>query len=337
MPVLSTTHPTMADLAKTIGPDGNVMPIAEILHETNEVMTDMVWIEGNLATGHRTLQRTGIPEPTIRMLNKGIPPVKAETVPIEDQCAIFEALNEVDVEVADLYANPAAYRMGEATATIEGFTQTMADNVFYGNESTDIAKFTGFAPRFNTRNAAVPSARNVIHGGGSGSDNASIWLIGWGPNSVHGIYPKGSKAGLQQQDHGKVWSENFGGTGLRAQVYRTHFQWKCGLTVRDWRYVVRIANIDVSDLTKNAATGADLIDLMAQALNKIPSRNMVRLAWYAGETVKGFISRQARYAPNVQLSVKEVVTDAGMIVDMVGGVPLRRVDQLLDTEATVAS
>lgn len=336
MPVLATTHPTMADVAKQIGPDGNVMPIAEILNETNEIMDDMVWIEGNMATGHRTLQRTGIPEPTIRLLNKGIPPAKAETVPIEDQCAIFENLNEVDVEVADLYANPAAYRMSEATATIEGFTQSVSENVFYGNEAVDIAKFTGFAPRFNTLSAAVPSSRNLINAGGAGSDNASIWLVGWGPNSVHGIYPKGTQAGLQQKDHGKVWSENFGGTGLRAQVYRTHFQWKAGLTVRDWRYIVRICNIDVNELTKDAATGADLIDLMASALQKIPSRKMVRLAWYAGETVRGYISRQARYAPNVQLSMKEVVNEAGMITDMVGGVPLRRVDQLLETEAAVA-
>lgn len=337
MAVLATTHPTMVDIAKTIGPDGNVMPIAEILHESNEIMADMVWLEGNLPTGHRSLQRTGIPEPTIRMLNKGIPPVKAESVPIEDQCAIFEALNEVDVEVADLYANPAAYRMSEASATIEGFAQSITENVFYGNETTDIAKFTGLGPRFNTLpTTAVPSSRNVITGGGAGSDNSSIWLVGWGPNSCHGIYPKGTRAGLQQQDHGKVWSENFGGTGLRAQVYRTHFQQKAGLTVRDWRYVVRICNIDISALTKDAATGADLIDLIAQALNKIPSRKNVRLALYANETVKGFISRQARYAPNVQLSYKETLDTAGMVVEMVGGVPLRRVDQLLETEAAVA-
>lgn len=336
MAVLATTHPTMADIAKQIGPDGGIMQIGEVLNQTNELLNDMVWLPGNLTTGHRGLVRTGIPAPTWMLLNAGIPPSKAETVAIEDQCAMLGNYHEVNKELADLYPSPAQYRMTEAQAIIEGFGQEVAQNVFYGNEAADAKKFTGFAPRLNTVNAAVPSSRNIVDAGGAGSTNASIWLVGWGPLTCHGIYPKNSKAGLDHQDLGEATSENFGGTGLRAQIYRSYFNWKVGLHVRDWRYIVRIANIDVNLLTKDAATGPDLYDLMAQALVKVPSRNSARFAWYANQTVIGYLGRQARFAKNVLLSMAEMKDSTGVTTGhSVGGIPVRRVDQLLSSEARV--
>ncbi len=337
MAVLATTHPTMADLAKQIGPDGSAMQIAEILNQTNEVMNDAVWLPGNLTTGHRGLVRTGIPAPTWMLLNYGIPPTKSETAPIEDQCALLGAYHEVAQELADLYPNPAMYRMTEADAIIEGFGQEIAQNIFYGNEAANANKFTGFAPRFNTLSNTVPSSRNVISAGGSGSNNASIWLVGWGPLTTHMIYPKNSKAGLNHEDLGKQTSENFGGTGLRMQIYRSYFSQKVGLHVRDWRFIVRIANIDVTALTTDAATGPDLYDLMAQALAKIPTRANARFAWYTNQTIIGFLGRQARFAKNVLMSMTEMKDAAGVTTGhAVGGIPVRRVDQLLITETTIS-
>lgn len=337
MSVNATTHPTLLDVSKLIGPDGGIMQIGEVLNQTNEILHDMVWLPGNLTTGHRGLVRTGIPAPTWMLLNAGIPPSKAETVAIEDDCALLGNYNEVAKELADLYPSPAQYRMQEAQATIEGFGQEVAQNVFYGNEAADAKKFTGFTPRFNTLSASVPSSRNVISAGGSGSTNTSLWLIGWGPLTAHGIYPKNSKAGLDHQDLGEATSENFGGQGLRMQIYRSYFSWKVGLHVRDWRYAVRIANIDVTALTKDAATGPDLYDLMAQALAKVPSRHGARFAWYGNQTIISFLGRQARFAKNVQLSMSEMKDAAGMTTGhSVGGIPVRRVDQLLNTEATVS-
>ena len=222
MSTLSTIHPTLLDVTKRLDPNGKIDTIAELLTQTNEVLDDMVFIEGNLPTGHRTTIRTGLPTPTWRKLYGGVQPTKSLTAQITDSCGMLEAYAEVDKALADLNGNSAAFRLSEDRAHIEGMNQEMAGTLFYGNEGTEPEAFTGFGPRFNSLSAANSS--NIITGGGSGADNNSIWLVVWGANTVHGIFPKGSKAGLSMQDKGQVTIENVDGNGGRMEGYRTHYK-----------------------------------------------------------------------------------------------------------------
>lgn len=335
MAVLATTNPTLGDLAKRLDPDGAISTIVEILNQTNEVLMDMGWTEGNLPTGHRTTIRTGLPTPTWRKLYGGVQPTRSTTVQVTDNCGMLEAYAEVDKALADLNGNTAAFRLSEDRAHIEAMSQEMASTLFYGNEGTEPEAFTGLAPRFNSRTASTAqSADNVIHAGGSGADNTSMWLVVWGENTVQGIYPKGSRAGLATKDMGEVTIENVDGSNGRMQAYRTHYRWDCGLTVRDWRYIVRIANIDVSDLTKDAASGADLLDLVAQALELPPSLSAGRPVFYCNRTIRSFLRRQQVRHPKVQIGTEMV---AGKQVTMIDGIPVRRCDAILNTEAVVST
>ena len=207
--------------------------------------------------------------------------------------------------------------------------QTMATTLFYGDSSADPEKFMGLAPRYNSLSAE--NAMNIIDAGGTGSDNASIWLIVWGPNTCHTIFPKGSAAGLQSRDLGEHTLTD--AAGGRYQGYRTHYKWDIGAVLRDWRYVVRIANIDVSDLTKNAASGADLIDLMTQALELVPNVGMGRPAFYMPRKLRSFLRRQI--TNKVAASTLTMEEIAGKKVVAFDGVPCRRTDALLLTEARV--
>lgn len=333
MAVLATTNPTLADLAKRLDPNGTISTIVEILNQNNEVLDDMPWMEGNLPTGHRSTIRTGIPAPTWRKLYGGVQPSKSTTTQVTDNCGMLENYAETDKKIADLNGNTAAFRLSEERPMIEGISQELAKTLFYGNEGTLPESFTGLAPRFNSRLAATAqSADNVLHGGGSGSTNTSIWLVVWGEQSVTGIYPKASKAGLEHQDLGEVTVENVDGANGRMQAYRSHYKWECGLSVRDWRYIVRIANVDVSALTKDASAGADLLDLVAQAFEQVPSLSAGRPAIYCNRTIKSFLRRQQKNSKNVQISMDQV---AGKRVMMLDEVPVRRCDALLNTEATV--
>lgn len=329
---LATTHPTLLDFAKRLDPDDKIARIIEILNETNEVLDDMVMIEGNLLTGHQTTIRTGIPLPTWRKLYGGVQPSKSTVVQVQDSCGMMENYAEVDKALADLNGNSNAFRLSENRPILEGFNQELASSLFYANEDTEPEAFTGLAPRFNS--LAAENGQNIISGGGAGADNTSIWLIVWGESTVHGIYPKGSKAGFQMNDKGQVTIENVDGAGGRMEAYRTHYRWDTGLTVRDWRFVVRIANIDVSDLTKDAATGADLIDLMTQALEVVQSLSMGRPAFYVNRKIRSFLRRHmVAKVKNSTLSMDEV---AGKRVLTFDGVPVRRCDAILNTEAVVS-
>jgi len=331
MAVLGTNNPTLADLAKVTDPDGSIADVVEILNETNEILLDMTWLEGNLTTGHRTSIRSGLPSPTWRKLYGGVQPTKSRAVQVTDTCGMLEDYAEVDKALVDMAGDPAAFRLQEDRPHIEGMNQEIAETLFYGDEATAPEEFTGFAPRYSDLSAA--NADNIIDASGTGSDNASIWLICWSPMTCHGIIPKGSTAGLQQRDLGEVTIEDQDGSNGRMQAYRTHYRWDAGLSVRDWRYVVRIANIDRSDLTVDLSTGADLNDLMHQAWTEIPNTSMGRCVWYMDKTVLSFLRRQTSNAvANSTLSVDMV---GGTMQTSWGGIPIRRCDALSINEARV--
>ena len=333
MATLGVTAPTLLDLMKKLNPQGGIDSIAEILAETNEVIEDMQWIEGNLPTGHRTTVRSGLPDATWRKLNYGVQPSKSTTVQVTDNCGMLEAYAEVDKSLADLNGNTAAFRLSEDQAFIQGLNKEFASTLIYGNEGTEPEAFTGLAPRFNLASAA--NGDNIIKAD-SGADNAtgqsSIYLVGWGANTVHGIYPKGSMAGLHTQDLGE--QTLFDAAGGKYQGYRTHYKWDCGLTVRDWRYVVRICNIEVANLVKNAATGSDLIDCMTQALELIPNMGMCTPVFYCSRTVCSVLRRQI--ANKVASSTLTMDTVAGKRVIAFDRVPVKRCDAILNTEGSLA-
>jgi hypothetical protein len=331
MATLSTIHPTLLDVAKRLDPDGKIDTIVEILAETNEVLEDMVWMEGNLPTGHRTTIRSGLPAPTWRKLYGGVQPTKSRTVQVTDTCGMLEAYAEVDKALADLNGNTAAFRLSEDRAHIEGMNQEFASSLFYASEATAPEEITGFAPRYNSLSAE--NGQNIVQNSSiEGNDNASVWLICWGENTVHGIYPKGSIGGLQMTDKGQVTIENVDGSGGRMEAYRTHYRWDCGLSVRDWRYVVRI-QYDQEDLVNDAASGPDLIDLMTQALDVPPNLTLGRPAFYMNRRARSFLRRQL--VEKVAASTLTMEQIGGKQVMSFAGIPVRRCDALLNNEAVV--
>ncbi|MFU6609856.1 major capsid protein [Pseudomonas aeruginosa] len=333
MATIGNTVPTLLDVAKRLNPDGGgIMPIAELLSQENEMLLDMPWYEGNLPTGSRISTRTGLPSVIYRKLNSGVPPSKATTAQVDEACGIMEARGQVDVDLAMLNGNTAGFRLSESKAFMESMNQAMQRGVLYGNTDVTPEAFTGIAPRFNTvSTATAATAANVIDAGGTGSTNTSIWLIGWGENTVHGIYPKGSQAGLVHKDLGE--GDAFDENGNRFRALMDQYQWKAGIAVKDWRYIVRIANIDVSTLTKNAASGADIIDLMTQALELIQGLTGVTPVFYVSRRIRSFLRRQT--VNKVASSTLTYENVAGKPALMFGEVPVRRVDAILNTEARV--
>ena|SRR3990167_2405709 len=333
MAVLTATHPTLMDVAKRLDPKGNIDSIVEMLSMTNGVLDDMVWIEGNLPTGHRTTVRTGLPAPTWRKLYGGVQPAKSTTAQVTDNCGMLEAYAEIDKALADLNGNAAQFRLSEDRAFIEGMNQEFASTLFYGNEGSEPEAFTGFGPRFNSQSAA--NGENILTSAATpdSTDNTSIWLVVWGPNTVHGIYPKGSKAGLTQTDKGQVTIEDAtGSNGGRMEAYRTHYRWDCGLTVRDWRYIVRI-NYDLEDVIAAASSGPVLSELMGKAIRRIPSLAMGRPAFYCNRDSFDAIELQANNKAN--MAFNNIVDAQGKQVTAFRGIPIRQCDSILSNESGI--
>jgi len=334
MAALTATDLTLLDWAKRLDPNGTVPKIVELLAQMNEILIDMVWREGNLPTGHRTTVRTGLPAVFWRLLNQGVLGSKSTTAQIDEQCGMLEAWSEVDKDLALLNGNVNAFRLSEASAFLEAMNQEMTRVLFYGNGGVSPEQFTGLSTRYSLSTAGNGS--HVLKAGGVGADNASMWLVVWGENTITGIFPKGSKAGLIHEDKGEQILQNAGGvTGAKMVALVDRFQWKGGIALKDWRYVVRICNIDVSDLVANAGAQAALLTLMAKAVHRPPSLQVGRPVFYANRTVLEFLDIQTTAAVSAGAGITFENVD-GARKYMFRGIPIRTVDQLLETEALVA-
>lgn len=335
---------TLLDFAKSIDPDGNTATVVELLQQTNEALLDMQFIEGNLPTGHRTTVRVGLPTVVWRQLYGGVPPSKTVRAQVDETIGMLETRSEVDVDAANLNGNIEQFRLSESKAFVEGMNQAAALTLFYGDVTINPERFTGLSPRYSSLSAG--NAQNIIDAGGTGSNNSSVWLIVWSPETVTGIFPKGSKAGLIHEDLGII--DAFDGSNNRYRAYADRWQWKLGLAVRDWRYAVRICNIKMDDLlaqtgTQAASAATALMKLMLKAMARIPAMGMGRPVFYANRTVKEMLSIAALDKSNNAIKITDAVNQFGTVapgsvnngVLTFFGVPVRTVDQLLSTEARV--
>lgn len=333
MALLSTNALTLADWAKRLDPDGRVPVVAELLSQSNEILQDAKFMEGNLPTGHRVTIRTGLPAVYWRSINQGVPGSKSTTAQVDEAVGMLEAYCRVDKDLAELNGNSAQFRLSEDVAFLEAMNQAQASTMFYGNPATDPRQYLGLAPRFGAISGAGNS-QNILDAGGTASNNTSIWLCVWGDNTVFCTFPKGSKAGLIHEDQGVLTV--YDSSNNPYQAYQTRYQWKNGLVVKDWRYIVRICNINTANLVANTAA-ADLIALMSRALDRIPNFGMGNASFYMNRTVYSILRLQALQKSNYALNVESALNQFGTPQTWLNfeGVPLRRVDQLLNTEARV--
>jgi hypothetical protein len=340
---------SLADWARRTDPNGNIADIAEMLSQCNEIYSDMLWREGNMPTGHKFTIRTGLPQGTWRQLYQGVAYTKSTTAQAEEGVGMLEAYSLADKELAELDGNVKAFRMSEDDAHLEGLSQQMATNLIYGNTNINPQRFNGFSMRYPTvLTTTAANAANVLDGGGTGSSNASMWLIGWGDRTCFGIFPKGGKAGLTFEDKGDT-VPGYDSLNQRFEAYTSYFKWVAGLCVKDWRYVVRVANLDTTTAGLAGATPPDLFALLSKAVMRFPALTKrvsgvtttdapddtvpgTNPAIYVNRTVREYMDIQAIRDKNVLLKPTEY---AGQPIVEFRGVPIRINDVQLNSEARV--
>ncbi|HEX8577987.1 MAG TPA: hypothetical protein VF655_00145 [Allosphingosinicella sp.] len=343
MPARNGTVATLVDVTAGYGEDGASQgTIAEILTKENAILEDMTWKEGNLLTGERTWARTGKPGVAWRRYNQGVPRSKGTAGSVDEASAQLAATSQMDRSLAILGGNPAQARVNFAKPFFEAMNDEMSETVFYGNSFYESKEFTGLAPRYNS--FAGPTGDYIIDAGGTGNDNRSIWVVNWDPEAITGIFPKGSKAGLLHMDMTKGREAGPDGwpvgdivhdeAGNGYPAYTDYFQWDAGLAVKDHRHAVRIANIDFSLLTKDRSTGADLEDLLVQAIERIKATGS-NAAIYAPKPLSGMLRRQALTDTRAGRGLLGFDQIGGRRVTVFDGLPIRPVDALNVDEARV--
>jgi hypothetical protein len=328
MATLGAEYLTLADWGKRIDSDGKISRIAEFLNQRIPILQDLPFIEANDVLGHRCTVRTGLPTAAWKKLNRGVAFTKSRTAQVTESIGIQEQRSALDEDHPGVDMDLGALRLSEAAPHVESIGQEFSDSFFYGTTDTAPEEIMGLAPRYNSLSAN--NAQNIIDGGGTGSDNSSIWLLGLSPETICGIFPKGSRAGITHTDLGKTQITDTDGNWYTA--YLDQWKMKAGVCVKDWRYAVRIANIDVSNAVADSSA-ADLAELMITALNTIEGLNAGRTYFYMNRTLKNVLDLQR--LRNIRTGGMTYRDVDGKMIPHFQDVPIHVTDSLTETEAQI--
>lgn len=310
---------TLVELAKRTN-NGNLLTIAEVMDETNEILTDAVWQESNQLTSNIITRRHSLPSGSWRKFNAGVDTESSGTNQVIEAIGMLESYSEVDKKLVDIAPNSKQFRSDEDIGFVEGMNQNLADTIIYGNMGTHPERFYGALTRYNDL-----ACSNVFSAGGSGSDLTSVLVIQWGVRRVFLTYPKNSKSvGIQARDLGEHTATD--SSSKKYQVYRTHFSIDVGLCIRDERCVQRQCNIESAGSSNNFSD-----DKLIEMLNNLPYKGAGAVI-YCNTTVKTQMDIDAKDKTNVNYTSKDAW---GVPTTHFRGVPVRQVDAILNTESAV--
>lgn len=340
MAALGAELVTLADVAKS--KDKQIGKVAEVLVQHNAMLNDIPYMEMNEGTVHKEDIRSALPEVYYRKANQPIPASKSTIEERSFQASHFESKSQIDKAVAMRGGKDrVAYnRWNQAQGHLQAHSQESASLMIYGSPSSSNLKTAGLADIYSTLATTEETSKQIIDGGGSGSDNTSIYKIHWGERSIFGVYPKGTTAGITREDHSKggklvqIPGTDENGNAGNFWGYEEEFTTDHGLVVKDYRQAARIANLDISDLI--AGTGADLIDLMISADYRIDDLNNGMGIWYVNRTIEAILHKQALTKVGAGAGLTFENYQGKKVLTFLGS-PVRRMDALLNSEAQVTT
>ena len=283
---------SILDAAKATGATGNILNCAELLSKKTGMLQDIPWVATDEPESHVSAQATSLPTGSDIVHNVAAAASKSTVANIVETTQGFEIWLTPADSVLNYGGNSGAKMAKEVMRATEAMKQAVQARYITGNGDTSPGQMYGFQVRYSSLSSNA--ARNIIDCDGTGTDNASIYYVRWSPETIYGLYPKGTQAGLKMEDFGRMPVTSSSGELILRKV---HLEWWFGLSIDDWRQAGRLCNIDMPAL--NAGTGADLISRMNDLQAAIEDNTHGNGAFYMNRSVHAALRRQSRLAVQV--------------------------------------
>jgi len=313
--------------------NNEIIDVAEVLNETNDVVADAIIQRGNDITSHVVTRRTSLPAANWIKVGNGWDATVGLTSQAREEIGMLKARYSCPEDVMNLQPNPAKYRANQERAYIESMGQEIANtlmgNVASGAVSPAVAppeEFAGF--QYRLASLSTDQTKYCISNGNTGNDNdsTSIYFVQWRADGVYLIHPRNMDGGgLKKQDKGlqRVAGDN----SSFLYAYETEFSWNTGLCVEDGRCVKRLANID----SVHGETNTLDEDKIIQIRNNFKGNDTVYM--YCNETVFTQLQILAKDKTNVHWSEQNPFGKPQMyFLDM----PVRRCDAITNAEGNLS-
>jgi len=325
--------------------NNEIIDVAEVLNETNDIISDAIVQRANDITSHVVTRRSALPAVSWVKVGNGWNATTGLTNQARETMGMLKARYHCPEDVMRLQPNPAKYRMQQERAYIEAMGQELANtlvgNTASGAVSPTVAppeEFAGFQYRYNTLGSS--DTNYVISNGNTAStptDNTSIWFIQWKPGGCYLIHPRNTDGGgLKKQDKGLQFVSGDSSVAsttathlnpsLQLWAYLTEFSWDVGLCIEDQRCVKRLCNID-SVSTETYTLNEDyIIQIRNNFKGEAPTM-------YCNETVFTQLQILAKDKTNVHWTENNPFGKPQMyFLDM----PIRRCDAITNAEGAIS-
>lgn len=309
----------LKDVANRTDPSGKVAKVVDLMMQECSMFEDMPYVTGNLEAGHKIIQVVDKPKGSYTGYNQGSQNEKSAHRQITFGTGSLTGRVQVDDKIMRNFTNAPETFVQQCNETVQGLTQTTQHTLLYGETSEDPNAFNGFNHFYGNPKDPL-YGKQLYNAGGTSNDNTSIYFVGWGPETVFGITPKNSKAGIQIFDRGinEVLDEN--GKPYFAHV-RT-FEMNLGLCVRDPRFVSVLHNVSLSKLL---ADPTGIIKQMTYAMGLARTGFGSKMKIYVARELHSHLQVAAQEKMNVNLTVSNV---EGQPITSFNGAPIRTLDAL---------
>lgn len=327
-------------LAAKMSHNNEIIDVAEVLNETNDIIADAIVQQANDITSHVIARRTALPRPSWIKIGQGWDATVGRLQQARETIGQLKARYQCPQDVMRIQPNPGKYRSQQERTYVEAMGQEFANTLVAGSIAGEPPEeFDGFMARYPKLSTA--DATYVISNGaslGGGTSLTSIWFAQWRPGGVYLIYPRNATGGgINKEDKGLVYT--LSDTSVEAPTleyqnkqlwaYITEFAWDVGLCIEDTRTVKRLANISTVAATDTATLDEDKI---IQIRNNFKTPGTISM--YCNETIFTQLQILAKDKMNVQYAPDSPFGKPQMFfLDM----PVRRLDAIPTDEALVSA
>ena len=275
---------TFRDLASGRTPNGFVdREVVDMVSQENPVLQDVLWKQCNKGREDVVTIRSGLPEAVVRAYYEGWFGTKGSKRQVTNACCRVTTGIEFDWALYDQDKDKAAFLTDEQKAHSSVLGDKVASLLFYGDVAGNPKGINGFAKTFGAYGAVtgntmvtddkVASFYCLSAGGQGTGDLRSVFLVGWGANSAHGIYPEGTSAGIKIGQLTKQFVKDANGGNVEMGLQEMN--WNAGLNIRDFRYCGRVCNIDIQQDPAGANT-ADYTKLVRKLVTRAKSNGVTQ-------------------------------------------------------------
>lgn len=322
--------PTLADVIRLNNPGGGLLKIADRVAKTTSIVRHIPMYEATDKTSHVFAAEAALPAVSWRSHNEGVTASKSVEGVVTETIGKLSGLSKIDEDLCLQSNNPAEYRMKRDGRFYTAMEEELEQSAFYGSQKIYPERITGLAPRLDGITTG-PWKKQVIASelSSSGNDQTSVFMAVWGEETVHGVYPKGGKGGLEIKDLGRQVQEDAPASGKWNRYLLSEFNWQIGLAVIDPRYIARLCNIDMGNI---AATGSQLLRDLLRLKNTVKDIKKGRAVMYMCRDLYTYLDLQVMD----QMKGAGGLTYANVAGERIltfQGVELAMSDMILKTEA----